>query len=735
MNNWKIIETNFDMKKNALQESIFSLGNGFLGFRGNLEEMASLDGTYINGFYETAEMYYEEHKTGFAKNSETMLNVTAAKSVELSVCGEPFSMLGGEVLEHKRELDMLAGTLKRKTHWRSPQGNEITLRSRRLVSFTDKNIAAFEYEVTAENFDGYLEIKTGVDGDVRNITRAEDNRVGSNLKGQPLKVVKIQPLEDGAMIWQRTERSGLGLYCAFRLETDFPCEKEVEKTDKAYTAKMRIKIAAGESAKFFKFLSYSYDNENLLKGLSFEDLIVKQTAYLKDFWQNSDVVIEHDEELQKSVRFAVFSLLQAVGKDGKSSIAAKGLTGEGYQGHYFWESETYMLPVFAFTQPEIARSILLYRYSILDAARKLTKEHALEGAMYPWRTISGAESSPYYPAGTAQYHITGGIAYVIRLYYEVTDDMDFMQDYGLEMLFETARMWYSLGHFNKGKFRIDCVTGPDEYTTVVNNNCYTNIIAAENMLFAAEMYEKYSDSFPQREFFGHLKELEAENWRKAAENIYLPYDEERGLYKQDDSFLDKKRWNFPNGTGKPTIDDFHPLQVYRAQICKQADLILAEMLFSHRFDREQILRDYEYYEPITTHDSSLSECVFGIVGARIGKFDDALRFFEATAFTDLHNTHNNTQDGLHMATMAGTWLGIVYGFGGFTFRDRRWSFRPYLPKGWSGYSFTLRLGTCSLKVSVDDAVSYVLTRGEELVFFHNEAEQRVTKGEPLRLDI
>ncbi|MCL2398152.1 MAG: glycoside hydrolase family 65 protein [Defluviitaleaceae bacterium] len=752
---WKISETSFDISTNKLQETIFSQGNGYIGIRGNLEENglpqdATLEGNYINGFYEIAPIYYEERKAGFAPQSETMLNVTAAKSITLTVEGEPFNMTQGVVLDHKRELDLKEGIVTRRTHWRSSNGREVVISSKRLVSLTDNHILAISYEVTPQNFSGRIEITTGVDGDVRNMTRDDDTRVGTNLSGQPLEVTSLTALENGAVIVQTTKESGLSLSCAVKVLIDNESKTSYSHTEKSYMITKEFYLQQGETLQISKFIAYACDRNHEKENLhnfttelvekaakqGFDYFIDAQRNYLASFWKNADITIDGNDALQRSVRFGIFSLLQAAGHDGHSSIGAKGLSGEGYQGHYFWETETYMLPVFAFTCPEIARSLLMYRYSILNKARELAVGHALEGAMYPWRTISGAESSPYYPAGTAQYHITGGVAYATKLYWESSGDDDFIVNYGAEMLFETARMWLSLGHFNKrkgGKFCIDCVTGPDEYTTIVNNNCYTNISAAENMLTAADVYHKLEQEYPEKlaELSSQLNLTinEVKLWRNAAENIFLPYDEELGIYMQDDSFLDKKPWDFEAHKDKHLMQDFHPLQIYRAQVCKQADLILAELLFPQRFTDAQIAKDYDYYEAVTGHDSSLSECVFSMVAARIGKHAEAMKFFMGTAFMDIENTHKNTQDGLHMANMAGTWLCIIYGFAGFKFYNKKATFAPYLPDGWKSYKFSLCIGKCSLEVTVSEfETTYVLTEGTELTFMHYSEEYCIKNG-------
>jgi alpha,alpha-trehalose phosphorylase len=383
-----------------------------------------------------------------------------------------------------------------------------------------------------------------------------------------------------------------------------------------------------------------------------------------------------------------------------------------------------------FSFPDVAKSILLYRYSTLDKARKNAALMNHKGAMFPWRTINGDECSAYFPAGAAQYHITGNIAYAIKRYYECTGDHDFMCRYGSEVLMETARFWLSIGHFNErlgGQFCIDCVTGPDEYTALVNNNCYTNVIAAENMLFAAEVYAMLKEQFP--DYWLTLKnklkieETEPDSWIKAGKRIYLPFDELLGIYKQDDSFLDKKRWDFDNTPKEhyPLLMHYHPLVIYRHQVSKQPDLLLIEFLAKHRFDIQQIKRDYDYYSKVITHDSSLSESVFAIIACMVGDYEKAYQFFMDTVRLDLDNTHGNTKDGLHMANLAGAWGAVIYGFAGLKIESGIMRFTPILPPDWDSYRFKLQFNGRLIAVLISkQGTVFNLLEGEPLEIVCND---------------
>ncbi|HLY28987.1 MAG TPA: glycosyl hydrolase family 65 protein, partial [Aggregatilineales bacterium] len=455
----------------------------------------------------------------------------------------------------------------------------------------------------------------------------------------------------------------------------------------------------------------------------------------------TDVDIVGDPATQQGVRFNMFHLLQSAGRDGRTNIAAKGLTGEGYEGHYFWDTETYIIPFFLYNNPNISRSLLEYRYRILDKARNRARQMSHpKGALFPWRTINGDECSAYFPAGTAQYHIDADVAFAIKRYHEATGDDAFLIEYGAEILFETARLWVSLGAYIEGKgkaFCINCVTGPDEYSALVDNNCYTNLMARENLNYAchiaAWMQKAAPEAYRQLVKRIGLEEHEIAEWQRAADAMYIPYDENLHIYKQDDNFLNKAAWDFANTPPEnyPLLIHYHPLVIYRHQVCKQADFVLALYLLSHKFTLDEKKRNYDYYEKVTTHDSSLSTCIFSIVGSEIGYHDKAYQYFVGTARMDLDDFHGNVKDGIHAANMAGTWLSLVNGFAGMRAHDDVLGFNPYLPGGWQSYSFKVTYRGCLLKVSINkDGAIYELLHGEALTLQHKDQPLTLSKAEP-----
>jgi alpha,alpha-trehalose phosphorylase len=418
-----------------------------------------------------------------------------------------------------------------------------------------------------------------------------------------------------------------------------------------------------------------------------------------------------------------------VGRDGKSNISAKGLTGEGYEGHYFWDTEMYIIPAFLYSNPSISRKLLEYRYSTLDKARARAREMShRKGALFPWRTINGEECSGYFPAGTAQYHINADIAHAIKKYMDVTLDNEFMLQCGAEILFETARLWADLGFFNlskDGKFCINCVTGPDEYTAIVNNNFYTNVMAGENLEYAYNiavwMEREHNQNYKRLVSEIGLVPEEIAKWKMAADNMYVPYSGKHGMHLQDDTFLEKKVWDFENVPKEnyPLLLHYHPLVIYRHQVCKQADVVLALFLLGHKFSLDQKRRDYDYYEKVTTHDSSLSACIFSIVANDIGYHEKAYDYFIKTARMDLDDYQGNTHHGVHTANMAGSWMCMVNGFAGMRVYDDVISFQPYIHPNWEEYSFKITYRGRIIKLTISNkGTTYELLQGNELEIIH-----------------
>ncbi|HYD79409.1 MAG TPA: glycosyl hydrolase family 65 protein [Paucimonas sp.] len=756
---WRITETGFDLATHFLDETLFALGNGYIGLRGTHEEgfsgpaNASLDGTYLNGFHEWEPIQYPENAYGLARRNEFMLNVPNGKRIELWIGDERFDLAQGVILNYRRFVDFRHGVATRVLEWESPKRQRVAITSERIVPLRHKHLFALRYQVKPINFAGQIRLVSALDGAVKNVEAGDDPRVGSAVSGPALHLVDAKQADDFSALVHRTRNSGFTLVSA--IDSTVAHAGAVTRTQARHgqCVQQQYDVFAGEAqtvtlTKFGAyFSSRDYPEHELLerarnelakaKALGFDALCAEQHAALSEFWRRADVEIAGDDALQQGIRFNQFHLLQSVGRDGKTNIAAKGITGEGYEGHTFWDTEIYILPFFLYNQPEIAKKLLEYRHHGLPKARERARQMAhAKGALFPWRTIAGEECSSYFPAGTAQYHINADIAYAVKLYVETTGDDAFLLSHGAEIVLDTARIWMGLGHFESGsfgeRFRIDGVTGPDEYTAIVNNNYYTNAMAQLHLEYAADVAERLRRDHPGA--FHRLADTlaldadEPEQWRRAARRMYLPYDRERGIHPQDDSFLCKKPWDFA-GTPKdkyPLLLHYHPLVIYRHQVCKQADVVLAMLLLGDRVPLEDKRRNFDFYEAVTTHDSSLSTCIFSILASEVGYADKAYDYFMETARLDLDDTHGNTCHGVHTAAMAGTWLCVAYGFAGMRMHGGEPSFAPTLPRRWTHYQFKVHVRGRLLQVRVGGGeVEYRLLEGEPLALRH--------RGRPIQL--
>lgn len=753
--NWQIVEEKFQLDNVMVNETLFAIGNGYLGMRGTFEEglgHGSVEGTYINGFYESAPIVYGEKFQGYAENKQTILNLANARVIRLTLGDEPFNLLNGKILDYHRELDLKHAILKRMLRWESPQGKQIQLEIERMALHTRPHLAAIRYQCIPLNFDGSVTVTSIIDGAISQSEHAEDDpRLGTTFAGQVLRLEKRAIIGETAWMAHRTVTTQFSVACGIRHSINTSCTIEAAQDEHSIGFAYQFNAQQGNPIILDKMMAYftsrDTDEAQIVPGMlqeleqaavtGFEHLKVEQQNYMAAFWDKADIQIEGDDLLQRGIRFNLFHLLQSTGKDGRTNIAAKGLTGLGYEGHYFWDTEIYILPFFLYTQPEISRRLLEYRYHILDKARQRARQMAHpQGALYAWRTINGEECSANFPTGTAQYHINADIAFAIRRYYDATGDADFMKRYGIEILCETARLWRNVGAYIPGRenqFCINGVTGPDEYQILVNNNAYTNLMARENLLFAAEMVEwlQQSDKDAYEVLASKIKldKVEILEWQQAARSMYVPYDKTRGIIPQDDAFLHKAVWDFEHTPKEnyPLLLHYHPLVVMRYQVCKQADLVLAEFLLHDQFDKAQKQRDYAYYERITTHDSSLSGAIFGIMAAELGDTNKAFQYFEETATMDLENKHGNTQAGIHAANMAGVWQGIVFGFAGMRAKNGL-SFKPVIPSQWQAYAFKVQYQGRTIGVRVTQSgATFTLLSGEPLEIVVDGKHRRLEK--------
>ena len=747
---WHVRETRLDFDVLAQSESVFALANGYIGLRGNLDEGEphGLPGTYLNSFYELRPLPYAETGYGFPESGQTIVNVTNGKLIRLLVDDEPFDVRYGELISHERVLDLRAGTLERRLAWRSPAGRVVRVRSTRLVSFTQRAVAAICYEVSVDQ-PTRITVQSELVANEKLPPQSNDPRVAAVLEA-PLQAEERIVQRLGGLMIHRTRASGLRVAAAMDHEIDGPDNTAVhtETFDDTVRTSVTCRLAPGQRLKIVKYLAYSWSDQRSLPAVrdqagaalagarhaGWDGLCAEQRQFLDAFWDTADVRIDGDLEIQQAVRFGLFHVLQAGARAEKRPIPAKGLTGPGYDGHAFWDSEMFVLPVLTYTRPEAVKQALSWRHSTLDLARERAQVLGLQGAAFPWRTIRGQECSGYWPAGTAGFHLAADIAYATTRYINVTQDVEFEREVGVELLVETARLWRSLGHHDRhGRFHIDGVTGPDEYTAVVDDNVYTNLMAQQNLRAAADAATRH----PDRAAALGVDEEEIAAWRDAAAAMYIPYDEELGVHPQSEGFTRHQEWDFAN-----TPQDNYPLllhypyfDLYRKQVIKQADLVFAMYVRGDAFTHEQKVRNFAYYEQRTVRDSSLSASIQAVMAAEVGDLELAHDYLGETALMDLHDIARNTRDGIHVASLAGAWIAVVAGFGGMRDYDGRLSFAPRLPSRITRLEFSLIWRGRRLRVDVrPHEVTYALRDGDSdasVDLLHHGEPVRVTAAAPV----
>ena len=756
---WRLVERRFSERFLPRTETLFTVANGHLGLRGSHDEgrPAHEQSTLIAGFHETWPIVHAEEAYGLAKTGQTILDVPDAKIIKLYVDDEPLFLPTANLLHYERVLDFRAGLLERSLVWQTPSGKRVRVRSRRLVSLRYRHLAVIHYEVELLDGDAPIVISSQVVN--REDAGAPDDRPGEfdprvrKLNARVLNCTDHR-LDDGRiLLGYRAASSKMTLGCGVEHQLDTACAHEVTShvTEDIGKVTYIIEATAGSPIALTKFAAYhtsrSVPPRELIDragrvlrravGKGFDTIASEQRQLLDDFWDRSDVQVEGDDAVQQAVRWNQFQLFQASARAEGSSIPSKGLSGHGYEGHYFWDVEIFMLPFLCYIEPRVAENLLRFRHSMLDKARERAREMNHAGALFPWRTINGEEASAYYQAGTAQYHLDADIVYAMKHYVDVTGDTALLYGMGVELLVETARLWADLGFFGEdGAFHLFTVTGPDEYTTVVNDNAYTNLMARLNLNYAVTVLEDLQRDDPER--FRSLtvdlalEQSEIDQWRRAAEAMHVPFNERRGINPQDAQFLDRQVWDFDATPAEhfPLLLHYHPLVIYRHQVIKQADVVLAMFLLGNEFSLEQKRRNYEYYDPLTTADSSLSPPVHSIVAAEIGDEWRAMSHFRRALLMDLADVAGNSNHGIHIASTGGVWMALVYGFGGLRDFDGHISFDPLLPSDWSRLCFPLLVrgsrlvvdltpGCLTLRVAEGDPLT-VTVRGERFTLALDE---------------
>lgn len=730
---WALRETRLDLDPGRLAqaESVFALANGHIGWRANLDEGEphGMPGSYLNGVHEDRPLPWAERGYGYPESGETMINVTNGKLIRLLVDDEPFDVRYGTLRSHERVLDFRAGTLDRSAEWTSPAGGTVRVTARRLVSFTQRAVAAIRFEVEPVGRHARVVVQSELVANEQLPHLGEDDPRLASVLESALVHEEDECGGNSAVLVHRTRVSKLRVAAAMDHSWECPAEVHRHIESRHHLARLTLStvLQPGQRLSLVKLVGYGWSGVRSLPALhdqvegalaaagrtGWDGLLTEQREYLDAFWDRADIELDGDDEVQHALRFGLFHVLQAGARAEGQAIPAKGLTGTGYDGHAFWDTEMFVLPVLTHAVPEAAAAALRWRHRTLPLAQDRARELGLDGAAFPWRTIEGRECSGYWPAGTAAFHVNADIADAVYRYLQATGDDEFAAGPGLDLLVSTARLWHSLGHYDSaGAFRIDGVTGPDEYSALADNNVYTNLMAQRNLRAAAEAVRRH----PGQAAAGPgVSEGEADAWLAAARAMLVLYDEKLGVHPQAEGFTEHQEWDFAAMTDAdyPLLLHYPYFELYRKQVVKQADLVLAMLLCPDAFTSEEKARNFAYYERRTVRDSSLSASVQAAVAAEVGHIDLAYDYLAESALIDIDDLRSDTRSGLHIAAMAGTWIATVMGLGGLRRADGVISFAPRLPSVLRRLAFAIGERGRVLRVEIGkDRATYRLIAGE-----------------------
>ena len=780
---WRLVETRLGDDDGGLAGTLFAIGNGYVGLRADWAPDPQSAGSYVNGFHETFPIVYPETAHALAKTGQSILHAPEAKSMELEVGGETLLLAAhhrdrAQISDFRREIDFRTGLLTSGFTWHLRDGGRVRIVSERLVSLTRRHLAVLRLSVTVLDRGAPVTLRSllvnrqdvGVPATGSERT---DPRRGRTFDHRVLTPV-LQAHDDvdtqgGAVtLGFRCEGSAMRVAVAARHTVDVDGAATFDSDVGPDTASMAIAVEAGAGATsvFTKYVAYhaagqiddasdqATVDELAARALATIDeavadgwdvLAAEQATCLDAFWERTDVVIEGDDAAQQAVRWNLFQMAQASANVGERGIAAKAVTAGGYDGHYFWDTEVYVIPMLAYSNPQAARDLLRFRWRTLPAARERAAEMSQRGALYPWRTINGEEASAYYPGGTAQYHIDADVAYAIDRYVTATGDMDFLRHEGAEMLVEIARLFADLGFYDATdtpQFHIHGVTGPDEYTAVVDDNVYTNVMARFALRFAANtvnmLGSHYPDDLQRLVEVTRLDENEVTSWTRAADSMCVLYDEHLGINPQDHAFLSHEPWDWERTPADkyPLLLNFHPLVIYRHQVLKQADVVLANFLRAEEFAADVQRRNFDYYDAITTGDSSLSACVQAVMAAEVGHVDLARQYFDESLYLDIADTHGNTVDGVHIANVGGVWAALVHGFAGVRDTGGHVRVAPRLPAGWTSMRFRLHRRGSDIAIALDaDGATVTVESGGPVPILAGDTVTNVAAGESRRVQV
>jgi len=756
-NEWSIIEEGFSQENVEASESLFSIGNGSMGQRANFEEDYSgstFQGSYIGGIYYPDKTRVGWWKNGYPEYFAKVLNAPNWIGIHIQVNNTNFDLNTCKISNFRRELNMKEGWLSRSFNAKLPTGEEIEVFTKRFISVKYNEVGAIQYAVKALNFSGEIVFSPYVDAGIMN----ED----ANYDEYFWKILQIEEGQNNAAILSKTLKTEFHVATAMAVSFSnngkvIEVPQQVEIEEKAITYNYNLKISKGDTATIYKYGSYvsslNYSNEELLnaafknvnsaKELGFEVLLQDQVDSWNEIWKTADIVIEGDVKAQQGIRFNIFQLNQTyMGTDARLNIGPKGFTGEKYGGSTYWDTEAYCIPFYMATKDaSVAKNLLLYRYNQLDKAIENAEKLGFKNgaALYPMVTMNGEECHNEWEITFEEIHRNGAMIYGIYNYVNYTQDFDYIPKYGLEVMIAIARFWHQRANFSEAKkqFVILGVTGPNEYENNVNNNFYTNYLAKWCIEYTVDCLNKVKHNYPN-DFERIVKKtnLSAEEtykWLKVAEHMYFPFDEEKNVYLQQDGFLDKEiiPTDKLSKSERPINQKWSWDRILRSCYIKQADVLQGMFFFENKFSKEELERHFDFYEPLTVHESSLSPCVHAILAASIDRMPKAYEQYVRTSRLDLDDYNHEVHEGCHITSMAGTWMSIVQGFGGMrVWEDGVLTFNPQIPKEWKSYSFTINFRGNIIKVYKSQTVcKFFNESGNEVKMFINNKQVSIPSNE------
>ncbi len=758
---WRIIEEGFHPENNKVSESIFSIGNGAMGQRANFEEEYSgntLQGSYIGGVYYPDKTRVGWWKNGYPEYFAKIINATNWIGVKVRVQDEVFDLNTCQINHFKRELNMQEGTLTRTVTATLPSGKQLTLKAQRFVSLQDTTLGAVSYAVTPLNFNGEITLLPLLDGGVKN--------ADANYNEQFWQTIAKQATTEVSYLHTQTKKTHFDVAVAMRNQL-FIENQQVANTpicwekDEQIGQQFSVLVRQNQTLTLHKYVavasSFSHPNQPLVpfvqqkvstfESQGYKKLLKEHTQAWQQKWNESDIKIEGDIAAQQAIRYNIFQLYQTyTGANEQLNIGPKGFTGEKYGGVTYWDTEAYCLPFYMRTsEAHVARNLLKYRYNHLKKAQENAEKLGFNrgAALYPMVTINGEECHNEWEITFEEIHRNGAIAYAIYNYIQYTGDTDYMLDYGLEVLIAISRFWAQRVNWSqaKQKYVLLGVTGPNEYENNVNNNWYTLKLIEWTLRYTLEQLELYKDlkifdKLCKKTAFNTKKE--ADKWMHILDNLYLPEDQQKGIFLQQDGFLDKELVpaNQLPANERPIHEHWSWDRILRSCYIKQADVLQGLYMFQDEYPPETIKRNFEFYEPLTVHESSLSPCIHSILASAIGLHDKAYEMYLRTARLDLDNLNNDTADGLHITSMGGTWMTIVEGFAGLRISQNMLSFTPNIPAKWKSYNFTIRFRSHILEVTITQTAICIKTNNpQELVLLINGQTEKIDKNNPVEVQL